>query len=178
MGVQNSVLLVVFVVAWLAPAARRLSEFRRGQYSPLKVQRNGHAVWLTLVAGTGPWALLMAGYKLFPAAPLWIPSTLPIWVSVVGVALALVTVAWSPSAEYTRAANSSLFVPRLTRYPQVLTLALLLISGSLVIGIVFLCWLAAVGALHLQRTFGWEAFFAGGSLRPFTPDPGLNSTAP
>ena len=35
-GIRNRALLVMFVITWLASAARRLSELRRGEHAALK----------------------------------------------------------------------------------------------------------------------------------------------
>lgn len=141
-GVRHRGLLVMFVVTWLASAAKRLSDFRRGAYSPLKAYGpSGNAI-PTLIAGTCPWIVLAFLYKAYPASFLWTSESLPVWLNLIGVALALITLA-GPGVRSIKCEpdSSSLVVPPLTVHAQILALAMLLMSGSLVIGLVLSVWL-------------------------------------
>lgn len=142
MGVRHRGLLVMFVVTWLASAAKRFSDFRRGVYSPLKAYGpSGNAV-PTILVGTCPWIVLVFLYKAYPASFIWMSGSLPVWLNLIGVALALVTLARPRTLSFNgEFALSNLVVPRLTVHAQLLALALLLMSGSLVIALVLGIWL-------------------------------------
>jgi hypothetical protein len=155
LGVRHQGLLVIFVVTWLASAAKRFSDFRRGVYSPLKAYGKSGSTMPTIVAGTCPWIVLVFFYKAYPASFVWTSGSLPVWLNLIGVALAVVTLARPGVVSINGESNSSsLFVPQLTVRAQILALAMLLMSGSLVIVLVLSVWL-----LMLQ----------GGAHRPHSP---------
>jgi len=147
MGVRHRGLLVIFVVTWLASAAKRFSDFRRGVYSPLKAYGQTGSAMPTIIAGTCPWIVLVFLYKAYPASFVWMSGSLPVWLNLIGVALALIALARPRVLSFNgEPDSSSLFVPPLTIHARILALAMLLMSGSLVIGLVLSVWLLMLHA--------------------------------
>jgi len=142
MGLRDQWLLVIFVVTWLASAAKRVSDLRRGVYSPLKAYGQTGNALPALIAGIGSWMVLVVLYNVHPASFVWMSGSLPVWLNVIGVALAVISLARPHLLSFNGEPDSAgLFVPPLTVHAQILALAMLLMSGSLVIGLVLGVWL-------------------------------------
>lgn len=143
-GIRNRALLVMFVITWLASAARRLSEFRRGEHAALKAYGETGSPRPAIIVGTGPWLGLVLLYGAYPTSSIWVSGRLPVWLTAIGVGLALMAVMWPDAPASAHETNSSHLMPRLTLHAHIVTLAMLLMSGSLVIGLVFGIWLVIV----------------------------------
>ncbi len=142
MGIRNRALLVMFVITWLASAAKRLSEFRRGKHAALKAYGETGSPKPAIIVGTGPWLGLVLLYGAYPTSSIWVSGRLPVWLTAIGVGLAVMAVMWPDAPASAHETNPShLFMPRLTLHAHIVTLAMLLMSGSLVIGLVFGLWL-------------------------------------
>ena len=141
-GVQNRSILVIFAVVWLTSAASRLLEFWRGKTFALAAHAKGARTVTALIAGTGSWYVLFFSRKLYPESLIWTPASLPLWVNVIGIALALAAVIRPPvrtTAGQTDTPNA--LIPQLTVRTEILMIAMLLITGSLVIVLMVGLWL-------------------------------------
>ena len=142
LGVRDQWLLVIFVVTWLASAVKRLVDFRRGVYSPLNAHGQPGRAIPVVIASTGLWIALGFSYMAYPGSFVWMSGSLPVWLKVMGVALAVIALVRPPVLSFDNELHSSgLFVPPFTVHAQIVTLAMLLMSGSLVIGLVTSVWL-------------------------------------
>jgi hypothetical protein len=143
LGVRNGPLLVIVAVVWLTSAARQLSEYRRGKHSAVGTYPEGRRAVAALVAGTGSWYVLFFAYKYYPDSFFWMPARLPLWVNIAGVALAIFAVI-SPgkvrAQDQSNGFNSPL-IPQLTVQTEILMIAMLLMTGSLVIALMVGLWL-------------------------------------
>lgn len=146
-GIRNKALLLLFVIVWLAPTAKRLSEARRGTSAMPKVASGTIREVLVILAGAGPWLLLGISYRLHPTWPVWVSGQLPVWLRGVGVVIGVVAVLVQYGSKTTVGVSlSKVLMPRFTTAAQLLTLSLLLMSASLVLGLIVAMWLAALSA--------------------------------
>ena len=156
-GVHDKRLLAVFAVTWLASAAKRVADFRRGHHQPLRIgAETQRASAVTLMLGVTPWILISLIYLVSPTLFLWSPLELPSWLKVVGLALAVTTIIRHPfraSEAATVAVSSNPFLPAMTPDTAALTLAIFLTSGSLVIAMMTCLWVAALCGTSLQSWY-------------------------
>jgi hypothetical protein len=137
-GVRNRPILVLFAVVWLTSAAKRLSEYRRGER---EAYAKGVNAISALIAGTGSWYLLFFAYKLSPDSTIWTPAGFPLWVNVTGIALAIIAVIRPPALATLQPDGSNALLPRLSVQTEIFMIAMLLMTGSLVIALMIGLWL-------------------------------------
>lgn len=139
LGLQYNAMLVMFVVTWVASAAKRLSDFRRGQSS---ADGQSGGVLPRVVVGSGLWAVLIFLLHKYPTSFIWTPRELPLAIHGLGVLLACLTVLRRPRQTANDGALPETHLPpRLAVDAQILALAMLLMSGSLVVGLMVSVWL-------------------------------------
>jgi hypothetical protein len=138
--------IVIFVVTWLSGAVSRVSQFRQGRRPALKAGvDNGRAMALTLAAGTAPWFGLGWFEFAYPDSPIWKPVHISAPMYAVGLLLAVATVALpfirrARSGHVSDAPAASQGIAA-TLVPMA---AIFLLSGSLVIALSSIIWLAAL----------------------------------
>ena len=159
---RDSVATVVFVSTWLLGAVTKVGALRRGQYRPLKIDRqNGQAMGLMMAAGTLPWFAIAWLRAAYPWVPLWEPVKFPLAVTACGIALAAIAFA-KPCIQRIGTCrpgsrNFSLLVDGL-----VPASAIFLVSGSPFVGFVSCLWLA----LLLKKETGVTDFIAEQAIEP------------
>jgi hypothetical protein len=143
-GIRNKAVLLMFVITWLASGAKRFSEIRLGTHACLHATARTGKDLLVILAGAGPWVALGFLQRLRPTWPVWgISAELPMWLTAIGVVLGVIAVVQqrAPTSSEDSSASRGL-MPQLTGQTQILALAILLMSGSLVVGLIVGIWLA------------------------------------
>ena len=169
---RDSVATVVFVSTWLLGAVTRVGALRRGQYQPLKINRqNGQAMGLMIAVGTLPWFAVAWLRAAYPWLPLWEPVKFPFAVTACGIALAVVAFA-KPCIQRIGTCRPGSREFSLLVDGLVPASAIFLVSGSPFVGLVSCLWLA----LLLRKGTGVTAFIAEQAMEP-TPVPQVAITA-
>lgn len=181
-GIRDRLPIVILVVTWLCGAIHRLSEVRQGRRPALKVGlENGRATALTMAAGIAPWLALGFLHSAYPDSPIWTPLQVPVPLYGLGMVLAAATIA-GPFIRrgHERPVDSATTAPQLTPETLLPMAAIFLVSGSIVMGLLSVVWLAAS-----SRTYIFAALAAispsrfsislSGSQRPLTITPAQRS---
>ena len=159
---RDSVATVVFVSTWLLGAVTRVGALRRGQYQPLKVNKqNGQAMGLMIAAGTLPWFAVAWLRAAYPWVPLWEPVKFPLAVTACGIALAAIAFA-KPCIQRIGTCRPGSREFSLLVDGLVPASAIFLVSGSPFVGFVSCLWLA----LLLKEETGVTAFMATQAIEP------------
>ena len=156
LGIGNPIIASVFSIVWLGPVAARLSDLRRGHYLRWNIcATRRFETAAMLIGGATPWAILQALHDTHPS---WIaPQSvdLPLWVRICGAALGIYVIA----AENRRAKTNQDASPRAGPLPsatvksQARIVAMLMMSGSVFIGLVAMgCVIAAFVEFVAERS--------------------------
>ena len=134
---------VLFAIIWLSVGADRLVSFRAGRYQPYKLDwtRPGSTGSLVFLAGLAS-ILLVGCREWYPSWPLWTTVTLPLGCriagAILGLGLTLIRV-----KSHRRESEPDLVVPWTLVYstaePTLLSVSLLLMTGSVVAILALLC---------------------------------------
>lgn len=142
LGIRDNVTLVIFALTWLSGAIHRVMACRSGRLPALKLGRGHTEAAMVVVFGAAPWMLIGPLHTTYPSLAFWTPLPVPPMLYAIGLALAAGSIAepflWRASWN----AHADVFSWQMYRRGLLRSLAILLISGSPVIALLCVLWLA------------------------------------